>query len=432
MRRVGRTQKVEPTAIEDTISSCESPSGSVTVPLLAPSRSLLRADAVWVTVCNWAEALDRRYGASQILAGTDTPTIEELRHVLFDDPDSPYERQRSPIVKRIRSAPFIKPVETLAKDSRWALGGRRSAIPTPEAFAGTPYVWQHHNLFHRRGRALADALGVPLLHFVDAPHVWESERWGISRGPFTSLVERLGEQPQARSADLVACVSDEVANAVVERLGVQSHRIVITPCTVDVERFARTDATALRQELGLENKVVVGWIGSFRPFHAVDVLIESFAAASRSAPALHLMLVGSGAVLADAKADVARRGLGDRVTFVGAVPNELAPDYISLFDIAVLPATDGPFHYSPLKLREFAAVGSAIIAADVGNISATIKDGEEALIVGAGTPAALGEAIVALATDPERRRQLGSAAQRAASARFGMQQVLELVEQRLS
>jgi glycosyltransferase involved in cell wall biosynthesis len=262
--------------------------------------------------------------------------------------------------------------------------------------------------------------------------VWESERWGISRGPFTPLIERLGERPQLRSADLVACVSDEVADAVVERLGVPADRIMITPNTVDVDRFTRSDTTELRRQLGLDGSVVVGWIGSFRPFHALDVLIESFALASRKAPALRLLLVGSGAVLADARADVERRGLSDRVTFVGAVPNALAADYISIFDIAVLPAMDGPFHYSPLKLREFAAAGSAIIAADVGNVSSTLKDGEEALIVGAGTPGALADAMVTLAHDPERRHQLGSAAKQAALSRFDMQKVLELVEQRLS
>jgi hypothetical protein len=39
---------------------------------------------------------------------------------------------------------------------------------------------------------------------------------------------------------------------------------------------------------------------------------------------------------------------------------------------------------------------------DVGNVSATLKDGQEALIVGAGTPDALADAMVALANDTER------------------------------
>ena len=394
---------------------------------------MLRADAAWVTVCNWAEALERRYGGSQLIAGADLLDVTDVRATLFDAEHSPYDRERSALKNRVRSNSVVRTSETLVKDARWALVGLRSARPRHghPAFAGAPYVWQRHNLFHRNGRAMADALGVPLLHFVDAPHVWESEAWGINRGLMTRVTERLGECPQARSADLVACVSEEVADATVRRLGVDPGRIIMTPNTVDAVRFTRSDASNLRTRLGLDGKVVVGWVGSFRPFHAVDALIEGFDAAARTAPQLHLVLVGSGAVLADARADVARRGLDRRVTFVGSVPNEQVPEYISLFDIAMLPAAAGPFHYSPLKLREFAAAGNAIVAADVGDVSDTLRDGDEAVIVRPGSADALSDAVIELARDPSRRRKLGDAAQRAANTRFGMQRVLELIEVRL-
>jgi glycosyltransferase involved in cell wall biosynthesis len=386
-----------------------------------------------VTVANWAEALRVRYGSSEIVMGDRSVDLDELRATLFVESLSPYSHRThdSAAMRRIRASAPLRTAEMLIKDLRWAAGGRKSQVPDSHRFATTPYVWQHHNLFHRGGRQLADVLGVPLVHFVDAPHVWESEHWGISRGPLARVVERFGEQPQARGADLVACVSDEVATATVDRLKVPEDRILITPCTVDATRFVRTDSSPLRRELGLDHKVIVGWVGSFRRFHALDLLVEAFDHAAAQSPELHLVLVGSGAVMNEVQRDVETRSLQRRVTFVGSIPNRDIPAYLSLFDIATLPAAAGPFHYSPLKLREYAASGTAIVAADVGDIAETLDDGTEAVIVPPGSAVSLSEAMVALAKDSVRRKSLGSAAQAAAEARFGMQRVLASVESRL-
>ena len=401
------------------------------VPLVVPSRSVLRADAVWITIANWAAAVAERYGGSEILSGSDSYTAGDVRSFAFSA--GPI-RDVSPATRIPRATKHLPSwSKELAKDTRWWFSGRQPHSAAIEQFKAAPFVWQHHDRFHTRGRELADELGVPLVHFVDAPQIWEAERWGISRGPFGRIVERFGEAPQATAADVVACVSDEVAAAVVARLGVDESRVLVTPCTVEVARFAGQSVPDLRAD-HLEippDSVIVGWIGSFRPFHAVELLVEAFAEAARIEKNLHLVLAGDGPTRAQVEARLSGLGLSGQVTFLGQVAYNAVPDVLDLFDISVLPATGGPFHYSPLKLREYAAAGTAIIASDVGDVGETLHSESECVIVPAGSSSALADAMAKLACSPERRERLGASARRAATQRFGMSVVLDLLDARL-
>ena len=402
------------------------------VPLVVPSRSVLRADAVWITIANWAAAIADRYGGSEILSGGDSYVASDVRALAFsaDSPgNAPSSTRNSRLARYLPSWPG-----ELAKDTKWWWSGRRPHQVAIERFASAPFVWQHHDRFHAQGRRLADELNSPLVQFVDAPQVWEAERWGVSRGPFGRIVERFGEVPQATSADVVACVSDEVAAAAVSRLRVDETKVLVTPCTVDVERFAgpgRHDLSAPQMRIPRDS-VVVGWIGSFRRFHAVEILVDAFAAAARNERALHLVLAGDGPTRMQVESQVAALGLSRRVTFLGQVAYDAVPDVLRAFDISVLPATRGPFHYSPLKLREYAAAGSAIVASDVGDLGTTLEPDKEFILVEPGSSRALADAIVELTRSPERREQLTVGARRAAEERFSMQVILDLLEARLA
>src|SRR5690606_8001061 len=139
------------------------------------------------------------------------------------------------------------------------------------------------------GMELAERLGVPSVVFAPATPVWEARRWGVSRPGWGALVERFGEHPTLHRASLVACGSEEVAEQV-ERMGVHPSKLLITPTGVDVDLDLVSEGPCLRAELGLDESFVVGWIGSFRPFHAVHRLVEAVA----GEPDMSLLLVGDG------------------------------------------------------------------------------------------------------------------------------------------
>ena len=66
---------------------------------------------------------------------------------------------------------------------------------------------------------------------------------------------------------------------------------------------------------------------------------------------------------------------------------------------------------------EAASAGVAVVATRVGGIAEVVAHGESGLLVPPGDPAALADALGALARDPARRRRMGAEGQRLARAR---------------
>jgi glycosyltransferase involved in cell wall biosynthesis len=66
----------------------------------------------------------------------------------------------------------------------------------------------------------------------------------------------------------------------------------------------------------------------------------------------------------------------------------------------------------PNKVFQAMAVGRPIVTADTPAAREVLTDGEDAVLVPAGDPGALAEAMIGLASDPERRARLGANAHR--------------------
>ena len=304
-------------------------------------------------------------------------------------------------------------VHTAVKDVVRARAGRASQDSGAHAewrHHELVFVWQHHDLFQSPGAAIARRSGCPLVSFVDAPQVWESRRWGVTRPGWGHLVERYSERPQLRASDVVACVSDEVAREVV-RLGVDRERIVISPTAVDAELFAPAEhGGGQRHAFGLGDAFVIGWAGTFRRFQGLDTLIEAFGHLRRTHDGARLLLVGDGAERSNVEVIVDRVGARARVVFAGAVAPRAVPDYLNAMDVAVVSArSQGGFHYSPLKLREYLACGRAVLAPRVGEIPRFLDDGVHALLYEPGDADDLAAKLRQLHDDPALRARLGAA-----------------------
>jgi glycosyltransferase involved in cell wall biosynthesis len=223
-------------------------------------------------------------------------------------------------------------------------------------------------------------------------------------------MERYGEQPQLHGSDVVACVSDEVADELV-RLGVGRERVLVSPMAVDATRFTPTVSGAgTRAALGLTDAFVVGWTGSFRRFHGLELVVEGFATLRRRVADARLLLAGTGAELDTVRRLADRLGIADSVVLPGAIAHADMPALIAAMDVAVVSArSDAGFHYSPLKLREYMACGVAVVAPRLGEIPRTVHDGHDARLHDPGDTGAFAEELLRLHDDPALRARLGKA-----------------------
>jgi glycosyltransferase involved in cell wall biosynthesis len=113
------------------------------------------------------------------------------------------------------------------------------------------------------------------------------------------------------------------------------------------------------------------------------------------------LLVGEGSERSKSEELVYKLGLQDSVKFTGRVPFTQIPEYISIFDVAVVSARSADdFHYSPLKLREYLAAGIPTVAPRAGDISVLFQDNTHLLLYTVGDIQDTASKIVALIEDP--------------------------------
>jgi glycosyltransferase involved in cell wall biosynthesis len=140
-----------------------------------------------------------------------------------------------------------------------------------------------------------------------------------------------------------------------------------------------------------------------------DVLLE----AAADVPGSTIVLIGTGPQSEALRALARRRGLGDRVIFVGWLDDPL-PD-LATFDVLVLPSRWEAF---PLTILEAMLAGVAVIATDVGSVREAVINGETGLLVQPDDAAELARAMRALHEDAALRRRLAESGKEFARRNF--------------
>ena len=318
-------------------------------------------------------------------------------------------RAQAPAWRRTIPEPAVT---TLHDASRWLRNQvqRSTDILRHAPAYERPLVLQYHSLFFDGGIQLAETLGAPAVVLLDALQVWEAQRWGIRRPGWGTRLEDRGEIRIVERADLIACISDEVADALHER-GVPVEHTITTPNRAAPEFFVQRDRAALRRAAGIsDTDRVIGWVGSFRKFHDLDVLFAAFELVAADDPTARMILVGDGPERATAERFAARFG-ADRVRIMGMVPTVRVPELVAMFDVGVIPLrpTD-QFHYSPLKLHELMAAGIPVVAPAIGEIEREYISGDHLLLYHPGDVVGLRQRIDRVLRDPELRSRLAVAA----------------------
>jgi glycosyltransferase involved in cell wall biosynthesis len=377
----------------------------------------LRAGAVWVLVDNWQRACARRYGSCGVYTPDGELSAAALTAAMAEHGTS----------RRGQASTARKLASTAVKDLRSWRRARRARAAVPEVDGLDTFVLSHHGIFEDAAQVMARRHGVASVVHVDAPTVWEARQWGTRRPGWGRLVERFGEARILSRADVVLCVTEEVRDLVVQ-LGVDPDRTLLNPCTADPEDYRV--AASRREEVADADAVVVGWMGSFRPFHNVHLLVDALAVARRTDPRIELLLVGDGPMLADTIARAEQEGVP--VRSIGAVPHDQMAAYVVAMDIGVIPASaDQQFHYSPLKLKEFMAAGLPVVAPAVGEMARTLADGDDAMLYAPGDVSGMAGCILALAEDEERRTRIGRQATATLQRRFSLDAMFDALDARL-
>jgi glycosyltransferase involved in cell wall biosynthesis len=300
------------------------------------------------------------------------------------------------------------------------------------------FLYHRYSLDSFAAVALSIELGAPLVLEYNGSELWVAQHWG--KGLVEARRAERIEMLNLRAADLITVVSAPLREQLIHR-GIDPEKILVNPNGVDPGTFSpEIDGTAIRRRLGLGDGLVIGFIGTFGPWHGAEVLADAFARmlASEDVRRLNprLLLVGDGVRRANAL-EILRQTSADRYAVTtGLVPQEEAPQYLAACDILVAPHVPNPdgsvFFGSPTKLFEYMAMGKAVVASKLGQIGDVLAPGTTALLVPPGEPAPLAEALGRLAGDPELRRRLGAAARAAVLRGFTWKSHVARIIERLA
>lgn len=263
-------------------------------------------------------------------------------------------------------------------------------------------IYERYSLWSTAGAEVAEKSRLPFALEVNAPLVKEASLYRTLNG---SDVAKEIERTTLTAANVVTVVSSPLRDYVIGR-GADATRVHILPNGVDEKLFhPAVDGNAVRSNLGLEGKFVLGFVGTPRPWHDLDTLIAAVCQLrARATRDYHLLLIGD---FPEATRLRIAETLQGAATIVGPVAHEEVPTYTTAMDIAVSPHPDlKDFYFSPLKLFEYLASGVPTIAANVPPIRAVLVDGETGWLYPPGDASALAARIDALAEDSSVRTRV--------------------------
>jgi glycosyltransferase involved in cell wall biosynthesis len=263
-------------------------------------------------------------------------------------------------------------------------------------------VYERHALWAHAGMEYARRHGMPGLLEVNAPLVEEQAEHRLLH--HRALAEEVAARAFAAATALLA-VSPAVASYL-DRHGEAAGRVHVVPNGVDPRRF---EVPARR---GARDDVAIAFVGTLKPWHGLDGLLDAFASLATALPRARLLLIGDGPERSALADRASRAGIAGHITWTGAVAPEQVPSLLAGADVGVAPYPRLPdFYFSPLKVLEYMAAGLPVVASRSGSLPDLVGHGVHGLLYEPGDVPGLAAGIAELAADPPLRRRLGQRGQ---------------------
>ncbi len=298
---------------------------------------------------------------------------------------------------RCQFAVHTLPNLDIVRTERWLPGGLFTVAHFAHSLLWAEYAVRHAPLlapadfFVARDIPVAAALvrrGLPtVLELHRAP-----ERWSLR------LLKRVAENPFLR---VIVTMTEALRQTLASR-GIAITKTTALHDGVDLERYEGPPETPWRVD-----QPIVLYTGHLFREKGIETLVE---AARRLAPDVEVKVAGGMPQHVDEwRRRVAEHG-PDNVEFMGYLPPERIPPLQKGADLLLLPNSGQHPHSarytSPMKLFEYMAAGTPIVASDVPAIQEVLEHDANALFVPPDDAAALADAIRALLTDRARGERL--------------------------
>jgi len=209
-----------------------------------------------------------------------------------------------------------------------------------------------------------------------------SREWGARY-----RVTRALESYVFKKVDAITTICEGLRSEIIAR-GIPRAKVTVIPNAVNLTDFdfLRSAKTDLVESLGLADKIVLGFIGSFYAYEGIPFLLEALLVIKKHYENVVLLLVGGGPDESKIRGRISDYGLHKSVILTGRVPHDAVHDYYDLMDVLVYPRLSMRLTdlVTPLKPLEAMAQKRLVVASNVGGHLELIQDGVTGRLFEAG------------------------------------------------
>ncbi len=222
-------------------------------------------------------------------------------------------------------------------------------------------------------------------------------------------VDRTMLATKVAEASFVVTISDDNRRLIESTSGPASvGRVEVIHCGVDPTAFAPVE----RRRDGPLRVVAVGTLHEVKgQVH----LVEACRMLADRGVDLTCRFIGDGPDREALQARIDGHGLTGRVVLAGRMTSDAVATELAAADVLVAPSVPtkgGKREGIPVVLMEAMATGLPVVASRLSGIPELVTDGQDGILVPAGDPASLADALQRLAIDPELRARLGARGRR--------------------
>jgi PEP-CTERM/exosortase A-associated glycosyltransferase len=280
------------------------------------------------------------------------------------------------------------------------------------------------DILHAHSPALNGLAGLKMSKKYHIPLVYECRAFWedaavdhgtTQEGSLRYSLTKMLETYVFKQASAVTTICEGLRKDIISR-GVAGQKVTVIPNAVDIDKFSFGEKadTDLLQQLGLKDKQVLGFIGSFYAYEGLLLLLEALPEIIKFQPNTRLLLVGGGPQLQKIKDKIQTLNLQAFVKLIGRVPHDEVQRYYNLVDILVYPRLSMRLTdlVTPLKPLEAMAQGRLLVASDVGGHHELIRDKQTGYLFRAGDKGSLAETVLNAFEDQKNWEQIRQAGRR--------------------
>jgi colanic acid biosynthesis glycosyl transferase WcaI len=213
-----------------------------------------------------------------------------------------------------------------------------------------------------------------------------------------------------RRANHIVVVTPAFKDHLIRVWNVPAEKVSIVENGVETDLFHLDPAAVeVRQQLQLESRFLICYIGTMGNAHGLETLIASAEHLQTALPMATFLVIGEGAEKQRIVELATARGLNN-IRFLGQQPRERIPSYVSAADVCLVMLKKAELFKTviPTKLLEYMACERPVIVAVDGQARQIVEEAGAGIFVEPEDSEALVKAIVELEANAELRRKMGT------------------------